>query len=112
MLAGMLHEKSLTPTRAVLIGHIVVNVPVLVVIGIGYVVAYIYLGSPRFIFGGLAGVLPAWLWWSAMVPRWREWARKHGADPDQTQTLGQRTGLVWPRGCFLEKTEFPLRKHN
>lgn len=48
----------------------------------------------------------AWLWWSFAVPRWRHWALSRGADPDDLQALGQAQGLVWPKGSFLERTEF------
>jgi hypothetical protein len=47
-----------------------------------------------------------------MVPRWREWVKNQGADELRTQHLAQVTGLVWPKGSFLEKTEFRLRKRD
>jgi hypothetical protein len=28
----------------------------------------------------------------------------------QTQRLGERSGLVWPKGSVFEKTEFKIRK--
>jgi len=48
----------------------------------------------------------AWVWWAFTVPRWRHWALSRGADPQLLQELGEAQGLVWPRGSFLERTEF------
>jgi hypothetical protein len=45
-----------------------------------------------------------------MVPRWREWAKRQGADEIETQLIGERSGLVWPQGSIFEKTEFHSRK--
>ena len=55
------------------------------------------------------GFLAGWLWWSYAVPRWRHWALRRGANPDELQRAGERAKLLWPRGHFLEKTEFPFR---
>jgi hypothetical protein len=63
----------------------------------------------RAIIAGLIGIALAWLWWSYRVPRWRAWALQQGADPDELQNQAERSGLVWPRGSILEKTEFRLR---
>jgi len=107
----MTPEPALTPAKAVTCGHLVVTVPELVVVGAGIVLGYLWLGWPLGVgLGAVAGGAIAWLWWSATVPRWREWARRGGADEDRTQYLAQWTGLVWPKGFFLEKTEFRLRK--
>lgn len=103
-------EPNITPARAVAFGHLIVNAPVLAIIGLTYVVGRILLGSAKAILCLFLGILLAWVWWSAMVPRWREWARNQGVDEDRTQHLAQITGLVWPKGSFFEKTEFRSRK--
>ena len=64
------------------------------------------------VIGFALGFVLAWLWWSLAVPRWRTWALTHGADPERLQQLGQRAGVVWPRGSFFEKTELPPRRKN
>lgn len=38
-----------------------------------------------------------WLWWAVAILRWRVWVRTHGADEKETQRLGQRTLLLWPK---------------
>jgi hypothetical protein len=58
--------------------------------------------------GCLLSIATAWFYWSLAVSCWREWALKSGADPDMTQELAERAGLVWKRGHVLEKTEVPL----
>jgi hypothetical protein len=97
----------MSTARAILIGHIVVNGPVLVVLAIGALVgrsSFNSLGA-----GLLGGALVAWLWWSLAVPRWRKWALARGADPAELQRIGAMTGLVWPKGWLPEKTEIPPR---
>jgi hypothetical protein len=108
----MTPERTVTPRRAVAFGHLVVNVPVLAIIVLAYVVGRISMGPVAEIFCLFVGVALAWVWWSAMVPRWREWARSRGADEDRTQHIAQVTGLVWPKGSFFEKTEFRPRKRD
>ena len=98
--------EQLTALRAVLVGHLVVNGPVLLIICLSGA-AGLALGSARL--GALAGIVPAWIFWSLAVPRWRRWALAHGAPPDRTQRIAAATGLTWPKGLVLEKTEANLR---
>lgn len=77
--------------------------------GLGSYLGYALKGSAWTLVGFFFGVILAWLWWSAAVPRWREWAMTRGADEEQTQELGVRSGLVWPKGSMFEKTEFKIR---
>jgi hypothetical protein len=60
--------------------------------------------------GLVLGLIPRWALWSISVPRCREWAKWRGADEGRIQFLGQRSGLVWPKGSIFEKTEFRPRK--
>jgi hypothetical protein len=105
----MTPEPALTPKRAVAVGQLVVNLPVAVIIVLACV-ASAFLGPSKALVCLPVGFGLAWLWWSATVPRWREWAKNKGADPEQTQDLAQTARLVWPKGHFLERTEFRLRK--
>lgn len=95
----------LSPYQAVLRGHLVVNLPVLLLIGLGGAAAYKSGGTDRLGTGILGGTILAWIWWSFAVPRWRRWANNRTNDPDAVQRLAQRTGLVWKRGSLFEKTE-------
>jgi hypothetical protein len=82
---------GLTAASAVLIGHMVVSVPVVLIIGTGGLLG-LALGSGRL--GLLIGILPAWVFWSFTVPRWRRWALRRGAPPGRTQRIAAATGLV------------------
>jgi hypothetical protein len=97
----------LSTGRAIFVGHVVVSGPVLaIMIAVG-VLGRVLTGS--FGLGLVIGVIPAWLWWSLSVPRWRAWALARGADPAELQRIGVMTGLVWPKGWIFEKTELPPR---
>jgi hypothetical protein len=98
--------SALTADRAVSIGQLVVNLPVVGIVALGGFLAYLVKGPAWTALGVLLGIIPAWLWWSIMVPRWREWAKRRGTDEDETQLMGERRGLVWSRGSFFERTEF------
>jgi hypothetical protein len=110
--------RALSPAKAVLVGHLVVNVPVLVIIALVGLVGDVLIGSHLawgtslpigWVVGLLAGCAVAWLWWSWSVPRWRRWALRRGAAPDQLQRLAAATLLVWPKGSIFERTEFRPR---
>jgi hypothetical protein len=94
--------RALTAGHAVLIGHLVVSGPIVGIVGLAGLVG-LALGSFRW--GAVVGIVPAWVYWSFAVPRWRAWALARGAPPDRTQKLAASTGLTWPKGFILEKTE-------
>jgi len=96
-----------TPKEAVLRGHLMVTVPVLVTIATVAAFVSIVLGRPMLGFG--VGAFAAWPVWSFMVPRWRDWVIDVGLTPDDVQDKAELTGLLWPRGSFLERTEFKRR---
>ncbi len=106
--------SSISAGRAVAYGLLIVNGPVLaLILGGLWLGARLSAGAPSGTgLGFAAGFVLAWLWWSISVPRWRAWALSRGADPERLQLLGQRAGVVWPRGSFLAKTELPPRKKN
>ena len=93
---------------AVLHGHLTVSAPAALVLITTFLVSA-WLGvRPMGVAFGI-GITPGWLWWAVAVPRWRDWVVDRGIDPAKVQTLAAITGLVWPRGSFFEKTEFPRR---
>lgn len=103
-------KSDLTPERAVRVGQLVVNLPVIVIILLMAVPVFLYGGPLWGIAGVFGGPILGWIWWSFSVPRWRKWAKEKGADEEQTHVLAVRAGLVWPKGHFFEKTEFRRRK--
>lgn len=111
-------EQPLSVGKAILIGHLMVNLPVMVIIlcaaGIGALLAglagLIEPALARWFWAivsiaVIAGSGCAWLWWSFAVPRWRKWALQNGAPADRLQKWAVATGLVWPKGWIFEKTE-------
>ena len=80
-------ESNLTPLKAVLIGHAVVTAPVIAIMAVTALILYVAV-SPRpgastllaVDIGVVLGAALGWLWWSASVPRWREWAELNGAE--------------------------------
>jgi hypothetical protein len=123
---SQLSPESIKPIgvgKAILIGQLVVNLPVLIIIlaglGIGLFIIWILSTMPPSfpdlffllgIFPMAIGIIAGWLWWSFAVPRWRRWALKSGAPEDELQTWGVLTGLVWPKGSIFEKTEFKIKE--
>lgn len=105
--------KKLKPGVAVLIGHLVVNVPVLILIagstGLGL---FFFHSSDWWVAFFIIGTVLAWMWWSLVIPLWRKWAIRRGADPERLQKLAALTGLVWPKGWIFEKTEFRYKKED
>jgi hypothetical protein len=58
-------------------------------------------------FAALAfGFIISWLWWSVCVSAWRCWAQSRGMSPDEVQYHGESASILWPRGHFLERTEW------
>ena len=97
--------------RAVRIGLLVVNGPILVLL----FVPYLFLSERGGAWPAIAvaiGFVAAWLYWSLAIPRWREWALRRGADPDELQRRAERVGLVWRRGSVFERTEFRPRRRD
>lgn len=109
-------KKPLTPKQAVFYGQLIINLPVpFIMVGIA-MIGLRMAGGIGGLIGFLIGFIAAWLWWSFTVPLWRDWAKRRGADENETQRLAQSWGqplrqapLVWPKGHIFEKTEF--RRH-
>jgi hypothetical protein len=117
---GLPPNQPLTPELAVRRGHYFVTAPVCAIM-LGLWAALIALMPKGPIPRGIAGVALvvaliigppgiAWIWWSYAVPRWRHWALSRGVDPEALQELAEEQKLVWPKGHFFEKTEFPYHR--
>jgi hypothetical protein len=99
-----------TPAEAVWRGHRRVSLPALGLLAIGAVAGGLLTGK---IAGGLLGIViaivPAWLWWSYAIPRWRDWLDDEGIPEASVYQAAVKSGLVFPRGFSLETTEFRRR---
>jgi hypothetical protein len=100
----------MTPEQAVWRGHRRVSLPalgsLLITTLVGWVVTEQFAGA---LIGTVVGVIPAWLWWSYAIPRWRDWLEDQGIPEASVYRRAVDTGLVFPRGFFLEGTEFRRR---
>ncbi len=95
-----------SPEQAVRRGHLTVTLPVLATIAAGFLLGQFLLTPPRGGVGIVLGALVAWPVWSYQIPRWRDWVVASGLAPGDVEPLAVRTGLLWPRGSFFERTEF------
>lgn len=117
--AGLASQRRLTAELAVRRGHAFVTAPCMALMLGGWgVVSRVmrHVGHVTLTEGILLGMIVvlgpptlAWGWWSYSVPRWRHWALSRGVDRDELQQLAQASGLVWPRGHLLSRTEFRYR---
>jgi hypothetical protein len=82
----------------------VVTIPVLLITGLLATLGWAFVGSA--FLGIVIGIAAGWLGWSFTISRWRDWAIANGLQPGDVQDLAARTGLVWPRGSWVERTEF------
>lgn len=98
--------QQLSAAKAVVVGHLVVTVPVLLVIAVAAVVGRT---SGHATAGLVVGCLVGWVLWSFLVPRWRDWVSTTSAPAGEVQRLAQLTGLVWRQGSALERTEMRRR---
>jgi hypothetical protein len=99
-------RRDLSTGRAVLIGTLVVNGPVLLLM-FGPAFGATRLGlEDWFLFVLGASFFVAWAWWSFTLPRWRLWAYERVESTGELHDRALGAGLVWPRGSIAERTEF------
>jgi hypothetical protein len=117
-------SKNISVARAILVGQLVVNLPVVVIMlmisGLGIFIVNLFFTALQLsgdwlnLLGLLTpviiGITAGWLWWSFSVPRWRKWALQNGAPESELQKWAVITGLVWRKGSIFEKTEFRLKE--
>jgi hypothetical protein len=60
---------------------------------------------PVFALVVLLPVLPAWLWWSFAVPKWRLWALRNVDNWQLLEELAIKEKLIWPRRSIFNLTE-------
>jgi hypothetical protein len=106
---------ELTVSKAVAFGHATVTLPVVgIMSGVGFAV-YVFTGRISFVDGlglnllwqfgrvvicAIVALIPAWMWWSYGVRRWRNWTQRRGIASESLEKLAVRTLLVWPNRRF------------
>ena len=100
--------KPISVQLAVKRGVQLINWPVRSIIVVGLIAGALLINIlPVVGFALMVAAIPcAWVWWSYLVPEWRNWAHRRGADPEQLQYLAECARLVWPKGSVFERTEF------
>lgn len=112
-------KTTISVTRAIWVGLIAVNGPVLLI-----------MFGPLLLFGQMVnqgtiartynwlglivlavGFVLAWLWWSISVPRWRLWAYERVTDIPLLKVRAVTVGLTWPDGHVFGKTEIKSKSH-
>ena len=88
-------ESSGATTRAVVLGHLTITVPVIAIIWIVVRWGLYQFGPslwPYYVTGGIA---LAWQWYLMALPRWKGLLTRNGLQVNQTEDVAERGGLVW-----------------
>lgn len=101
------NKPSLPVGVAVLVGHLAINLPVLLIM-FGFTVIGLFFFQNLLLLFFLTGIALAWFWWSFTVPQWRRWALEQNVPEAELQKWATYTGLTWPKGSIFEKTELKL----
>lgn len=103
-------REQITVDKAIMRGHLIVNVPVFIAI-MGCPALAVYLSELNLIPGwgiGIAfliGFVLAWLIWSFMITKWRVWAFENVRNVHELKKRAIQEKLIWNDGNIFEKTE-------
>lgn len=100
-----LYMIEVTPFQAVLRGHLMVTLPVVSVIAFFGTLGWLWNGIGALLIGLAVGAVLAWPVWSLLMPRWRDWVEDQGLSGKDVERWAVATGLMWPSGFLLERTE-------
>lgn len=100
----------MTVKKAILRGHLVVNIPVLIIM-IGTAFVFIIItnvynlpqGFPLIGFG--LGFILAWLYWSLSITKWKIWAFERVRNVHELKSRAILEGLIWKDDHIFGKTE-------
>ena len=98
--------RALLVSRAVLIGHLSITVPIAIAIPL---IVYWGLNEfgpdlwPYYVSGGFA---LAWQWYSTALPRWKASLSTRGVQESEIEQIAQHTGLVWPGAASIGRFAF------
>jgi hypothetical protein len=106
----MKKNHSLTPGRAVFQGHLMATLPALLLLVAVFVLGARWIAQPlvspahsfsaywtRLGIVSIGALAVGWLWWAVAILRWRAWVKARAVDARETERLGQRTLLLWPK---------------
>lgn len=99
-------EAPVTPSRAILLGHVTVTLPALIVVAILAGVGALLFGAPGALGGTLLGsCVLGWPIWAWAIRRWRLNTAARVTDARQLERLAVATGLTGPAGSVFAQAE-------
>jgi len=99
--------RHLSPIVAVVLGHLMVNLPIFLILGV-YFISMVIFFPDRLVFWivfFLASIVIIFVWCSFSLPRWYRWAIKHGSPEDRLRKIAIFTGLAWRNSPAFRKTQ-------
>jgi len=100
-------DRYLSPIIAVILGHLMVNLPVFIVLGVYFVSMVIFFPDQLafWIVFLLFSIVIIFMWSSFSLPRWYSWAIKHGSPDDRLRKIAISTGLAWRNSPVFKKIQ-------
>jgi len=99
-------EGALTPSRAVLLGHVTVTLPAVIVVAISAGAGALLFGAPGLLGGTLLGsCVLGWPVWAWAIRRWRLNTAARVTATSQLEHLAVATGLTGPAGSVMAQAE-------
>lgn len=124
MISSPTPQYTVTVNAALRRGHFLVNGPVVILLLAGfltlaYAINLVPAGGGLEDFakliaapvGMILAIVPAWIWWSVTVPKWRLWALENVDDWPKLKRRAIATGLIWPDGSIFARTEIKSARH-
>ena len=99
-------EAPVTPSTAVLLGHVTVTLPALIVVAILAGVGALLFGASGALGGTLLGsCILGWPVWAWAIRRWRRTTAVRVTDTGKLERLAVATGLTGPAGSVFAQAE-------
>lgn len=89
-------DSTHTRSQAIFLGHLAITLPIILFITLSLLAGLPINGPliwPYYIAGGFT---IAWQWYSAALPRYKEWLKRKGIPEEQLGAVARRNGLEWP----------------
>ena len=88
-------RPAISALRAVLIGQLLVNLPVIAIVLIAFFIGGMLFPQQPWI-SLVAAIVLGWLYWSLAIRRWRAWAISRGVPPYELTRMASFSGLARP----------------
>lgn len=95
-------RPAISTLKAVLIGQLVVNLPILLIVLLSFLVGGMLVPEIPWI-SLIAAIVLGWLWWTFAIRRWRAWALSRGVPPAELTRMAVLSGLARPRDWYSQE---------